>query len=614
MDDTAAAEYLAQHGLADLFQKLTSEKPEDPYKFLVDNVSALSLEKTSAPEESTESAAESPAEPAVPASDEQPKEGEGEDNKSKKKKKKKDKGAKPKKQQGPNKGGGVSAKKAEDVPLWYEQVITKSEMMEYYPVKGCYIYRPWAYKTWELIQGWFDGKIKELGVENCYFPLFIPKVYLEREKDHLDDFAPEIAMVTKCGDRELEEPVAIRPTSETAMYASFKNWIQSHRDLPLRLNQWCSVVRMEVRQTNFFLRHREFLWQEGHTAFANEQEATTEVRQILQLYAQIYEELMACPVIRGTKTKAETFPGAEYTETVEVFIPPTGRALQGATSHHLGQRFAKMFGIEFQDPSDPTGKSREFAYQNSWGLSTRSMAAPIMIHGDDRGLVLPPRIAGFQVVIVPVGLKASSPDELRQQVKQKCEEYREKLVSAGIRVKFDERDNSPGWKFNHWEMKGVPIRVEVGPKDIEKESFVIAKRNHSDPKVAKSFGKDSQVVEDIQKALDDVHNELFAKAVAERDACMSSATEWNGFNSLLNSGKMVLIPFCGDPACEDIIKAKSKDEASEAEVMGGLKMGAKSLCVPMEEKYQTDCPETCINPNCPTGKKVEKWTLFGRSY
>lgn len=428
------------------------------------------------------------------------------------------------------------------------------------------------------------------------------------------DFAPEIAMVTKCGDRELEEPVAIRPTSETAMYASFKNWIQSHRDLPLRLNQWCSVVRMEVRQTNFFLRHREFLWQEGHTAFATKEEAETEVRQILELYANIYEDLMAVPVVRGTKTKAETFPGADYTQTVEVFIPATGRALQGATSHHLGQRFSKMFGIEFQDPSDPTGKTREHAYQNSWGLSTRSMAAPIMVHGDDRGLVLPPRIAGFQVVIVPVGLKASSPDDLRKTVSDKCEEYRAKLADAGIRVKLDQRDNSPGWKFNYWEMKGVPVRLEVGPKDIEKGSFIMAKRNPEDPKTGKVFGSDGQVVEDVKAVLDAVHDELFAKAVVERDACIASADEWKDFSPLLNSGKMVLIPFCGDVACENKIKNLTKEEASEAEVMGGLKMGAKSLCVPLEEKFQPACPATCINPDCPSGIKVEKRTLFGRSY
>merc|ERR1712050_403857 len=257
-------------------------------------------------------------------------------------------------------------------------------------------------------------------------------------------------MVTKFGNSELDEPVAIRPTSETAMYAAYSNWVQSHRDLPIKLNQWCSVVRWEVKQTTPFLRTREFLWQEGHTAHANKPDAEKEVLDILELYAGVYEHLMAIPVVRGTKTKAETFPGADYTTTVEAFIPATGRAIQGATSHHLGQNFSKMFDISFQDPNDPSGKARAFAYQNSWGITQRTIGVMAMVHGDDKGLVCPPNVAAYQVVIVIVGLKATTTDAERELVKSKAMEYYMKLSQAGVRVKLDERDQSPGWKFNFW--------------------------------------------------------------------------------------------------------------------------------------------------------------------
>jgi bifunctional glutamyl/prolyl-tRNA synthetase len=421
-------------------------------------------------------------------------------------------------------------------------------------------------------------------------------------------------MVTRCGNTEIEEPVAIRPTSETAVYDAYSNGVQSHRDLPIKLNQWCSVVRWEVKQTTPFIRTREFLWQEGHSAFATRDEAAKEVLDILELYAGVYEHLMAVPCVKGTKTKAETFPGADYTTTVEVFIPATGRAIQGGTSHHLGQNFSKMFDITFQDPNDPTGKKKEFAYQNSWGLSQRSISTLIMIHGDDKGLVLPPRVASYQVVIVPVGLKASSTDDERKKVSSKCEEYHQKLTDAGLRVMLDVSDNSPGWKFNHWEMKGVPVRIELGPMDIQKGEFVMAKRNIPDPKKGKVAGKDGKLVDDVKRILDEIHDELYSTALSDRDSRMASVDVWKDFSPQLNQGKMVLIPFCGDVACEDMIKDKSKEESQEAEVMGGLKMGAKSLCVPHEDKYNTKCPSKCINPDCPTGKKVERRTLFGRSY
>ncbi|CAK9089222.1 Bifunctional glutamate/proline--tRNA ligase (Bifunctional aminoacyl-tRNA synthetase) [Includes: Glutamate--tRNA ligase (Glutamyl-tRNA synthetase) [Durusdinium trenchii] len=511
------------------------------------------------------------------------------------------------------KGGGLVNKKAENVPDWYAEVIGKGELIEKYPVKGCFILRPWAYKLWEQVQGWLDKRIKEIGVENCYFPMFIPKCYMEKESDHLDDFAPELAMVTKFGNEDIDEPVAIRPTSETAMYAAYSDWVQSHRDLPIKLNQWCSVVRWEVKQTTPFLRTREFLWQEGHTAFAEKAPAEAEVLAILELYARVYEELLAVPVVRGTKTKAETFPGADYTTTVEAFIPATGRAIQGATSHHLGQNFSKMFEIQFQDPKDESGKGIEHAYQNSWGLTQRVIGVMVMVHGDDKGLVLPPNVAGIQVVIVPVGIKATSTEEEKTTLKRVSEEYEKMLQDAGVRAFLDgDNVNSPGWKFNQWEMKGVPLRIELGPNDIAKGQFMMARRHVLDPK-EKLVGRHDSVVEDVKRTLDEIHQALYGKALKERDERLASVDEWKDFSPNLNAGKLVLIPFCGEKECEEKIKEKSKEEAQEVEVAGGLKMGAKSLCIPHEEKYKKDCPTKCICPDCPCNN-VKQRTLFGRSY
>jgi len=511
----------------------------------------------------------------------------------------------------PSKGGGLDVRKAEDVPGWYDQVITKAELIQAYPVKGCFTLRPWAYRIWELIQRWFDTEIKLLGVENCYFPMFIPKCYLQKEEAHLDDFAAEVAWVTKFGNEDLEEPVAIRPTSETAMYAAYSDWVQSYRDLPIKLNQWCSVVRWEVKQTTPFLRTREFLWQEGHTAFADKASADKEVLEILELYAAVYEKLLAVPVVRGTKTKAETFPGADYTTTVEAFIPVTGRAIQGATSHHLGQNFSKMFDISFQDPQDPTKRAN--AWQNSWGITQRTLGVMIMVHGDDKGLILPPPIACFQVVLVPVGINAKSTEDDRKQLADKCASYLRIMTDAGIRVKLDDRDQTPGWKFNHWELKGVPLRMELGPMDLAKGEFIMARRHIADPKESKITGKDATMVADVNSALGSIHKDLYDRALAERDACLVKIDDWKDFVPNLNKGKMLLVPFCGQPECEENIKETSKEESAAEESVGGLKMGAKSLCVPHEVLYCQPCPPKCIHPKC-TFSGVKGRTLFGRSY
>lgn len=289
---------------------------------------------------------------------------------------------------------GMEAKKEENLPDWYSQVITKGELIEYYDVSGCYILRPWSYFVWEQIKNFFDGEIRKLGVQNCYFPIFISRGALEREKDHINDFSPEVAWVTKSGQSDLAEHIAIRPTSETGMYPAFAKWIQSHRDLPYKLNQWNNVVRWEFKHPQPFLRTREFLWQEGHTAFSNYKDASDEVYQILDLYAKVYTDLLAVPVIKGRKTEKEKFAGADWTTTIEAYISASGRGIQAATSHHLGQNFSKMFGIEFEAPE--TGQ-KQYVYQNSWGLTTRTIGILTMIHGDNDGLILPPRVAFYQV-------------------------------------------------------------------------------------------------------------------------------------------------------------------------------------------------------------------------
>jgi prolyl-tRNA synthetase len=293
---------------------------------------------------------------------------------------------------------GIEFKKEANFSKWYSQVITKSEMIEYYDVGGCYILRPNAYFIWEQIMGYFDSRIKTLGVKNCYFPMFVNEKTLMKEKDHLEGFSPEVAWVTKSGQSELENPIAIRPTSETIMYPSFAKWIKSHRDLPLLLNQWTNVVRWEFKHPTPFIRTREFLWQEGHTAHATLDDADTFVHKILDGYADVYEHVLACPVVKGRKSEDEKFAGAKHTTTVELYVPVSGRGIQGATSHNLGQNFSKMFEIQFEDRD----AQKQLAWQTSWGLSTRSIGAMIMIHSDNKGMVLPPRVAQTQVVIIPI--------------------------------------------------------------------------------------------------------------------------------------------------------------------------------------------------------------------
>uniref|UniRef100_A0A4W4HFL0 Glutamyl-tRNA synthetase n=1 Tax=Electrophorus electricus TaxID=8005 RepID=A0A4W4HFL0_ELEEL len=500
--------------------------------------------------------------------------------------------------QGPKKQTrlGLEAKKEENLAEWYSQVITKAEMIEYYDVSGCYVLRPWAYAIWESIKDFFDGEIKKLGVENCYFPMFVSQAALEKEKTHIADFAPEVAWVTRSGKTELAEPIAVRPTSETGHDSYMTRYtfeIRNTLPMPNGLTNFCKIK----------IRTREFLWQEGHTAFATQEEAVEEVMQILDLYARVYEELMAIPVVKGRKTEKEKFAGGDYTTTIEAFISASGRAIQGATSHHLGQNFSKMFEIVFEDPKKPGEK--QLAYQNSWGITTRTIGVLTMVHGDNMGLVLPPRVACLQVIIIPCGITASLPEAEKELLLSQCTKYLSRLQKANIRVKGDLRDNySPGWKFNHWELKGVPIRLEVGPKDLKQGQCVAVRRDTGEKVVL----PDAETEKMIKLLLEEIQDNLFKRASVDLKEHMVAADTMDEFQKELDQGKIVQIPFCGGIECEDWIKkTTAKDQDLEP---GAPSMGAKSLCIPFRPLKTLQPGQMCVSGKEP----AQHYTLFGRSY
>jgi prolyl-tRNA synthetase len=505
-----------------------------------------------------------------------------------------------------SKEGMVWAKK-ENFADWYTDVITKSQMIDYYDISGCYVLRPWSYEIWERIQEYLDTKFKSIGVKNCYFPMFVTSEKLNREKDHVEGFAPEVAWVTKSGESDLKEPIAIRPTSETIMYPAFKSWIRSHRDLPLRLNQWCNVVRWEFKNPTPFIRTREFLWQEGHTAHATQESAATEVMQILQFYAGAYEEMLAVPMIQGKKSKKEQFAGADYTTTIEGFIPSTGRGIQAATSHHLGQNFGKMFGISAEDDHG----NKIIPYQNSWGFTTRSIGVMVMIHGDDKGLVLPPRVAPLQVILIPIPVKDKDESD-------KMFDQGEALVVAlrgrGVRAEVDHRRvYTPGWKYNHWELKGVPLRLELGPKDMQQHQVRVVRRDNNE-KVDIPF---SDLNTRIPLLLEQIQKDMLARARKERDNCIRVVSQWSDFVKHIADGCMVLTPFCNEVEWEEQVKTRSREESlammgeeGEAENTA-TSVAAKSLCMPFENNAMPMADGTkCFI----SGKPAKCWILWGRSY
>lgn len=420
------------------------------------------------------------------------------------------------------------------------------------------------------------------------------------------------------GNTPLEKKIAIRPTSETVMYPYYAKWIRSHRDLPLRLNQWNSVVRWEFKHPQPFLRTREFLWQEGHTAHLMKEAAGEEVLQILKWYAAIYEDLLAVPVIQGRKTEKEKFAGGLYTTTVEGYIPATGRGIQGGTSHCLGQNFSQMFGITVEDPSAKEGEKKPalHVWQNSWGLSTRVIGVMVMVHGDNRGLVIPPRVVEIQVVIVPVGITAKSTDAERASLHEQCEALALILRAADVRVETDKREGySPGWKFNDWELKGVPLRLEVGPGEIEGH-FVTTSRRDIAGKDGKGKIPITELAKEVPALLETIQKDLYERAEEKFKSHVKQITEWDDFVPALNGKNVCLIPHCLTEECEDQIKELSarKDVGADdaPEDAKAPSMGAKSLCIPFEQPTGITDETKCTNPKC--SNKAEKWCLFGSKF
>lgn len=465
----------------------------------------------------------------------------------------------------------------DDFAQWYTDVCRKAELMDYSSVKGFIIYQPYSYAMWEAIQQYMDKRFKETGHENVYMPMLIPQSLLQKESDHVEGFAPECAIVTKGGLDDLEENLIIRPTSETLFCEHYAKIVNSYRDLPKLYNQWCSVVRWE-KTTRPFLRGSEFLWQEGHTVHASETEARAETLQMLEIYEDTAKNLLAIPMLTGRKTEREKFAGAEETYTIEALMHD-GKALQSGTSHYFGQGFAKAFDMKFLSKENKL----EYVYQTSWGVSTRLLGAIIMVHGDNNGLVLPPRVAPTQVMIIPI-------QQQKAGVLDKAYEIEKQLKEAGIRVKVDASDKSPGWKFSEAEMRGVPLRLEIGPKDIENNACVIAKRNDG---TKEKYALDQELINTIETLLDTIHDEMYQKALNHRNSNIRQVNTYDEFKTTLETkGGYIKMMWCGDEACE----VKIKEET-----------GATSRCIKEEEEAFGD-----VCPIC--GKPAKKVVYFAKAY
>ena len=464
----------------------------------------------------------------------------------------------------------------EDFAKWYTDIVLKAELADYAETKGCIVIRPYGYAIWENIQNYADKKFKEVGVKNTSFPVLIPESLLQKEKDHVEGFAPEVAWVTEAGGEKLEEKLCVRPTSETIITTMYAKWLSSWRDLPFVYNQWCNVLRWE-KETRPFLRSREFLWQEGHTIHETAEEAKKRTLQMLDIYVDIAENFLAIPVIKGLKTEKEKFAGADETYTIEA-MTYDGKALQSGTSHYFGQNFTKPFEVKFQNRE---GKE-EYAYQTSWGISTRLIGAIIMAHGDNRGLKLPPRVAPIQVVIIPIAMH-------KEGVKEKAEELYEKL-NKKYRIEIDEREQySPGYKFNDWEMRGVPIRVEIGPRDIENGTCVIVRRDTFE----KIIVQIDKLETEINNILEKIHNNLFTSCKERMEKKTKVAYSLDEFIKIMDKEQgFIKAMWCGDSKCEERIKELT---------------AAKSRCIPFEQEEISDKCVCC-------GKKAEKMVIWGKQY
>ena len=461
-----------------------------------------------------------------------------------------------------------------DFAQWYTDIVKKAELVEYSGIKGCMIIRPTGYAIWELIQKELDARFKATGVENVYMPMFIPESLLNKEKDHVEGFAPEVAWVTHGGAEQLQERLCVRPTSETLFCDFYAKIVESHRDLPKLYNQWCSVVRWE-KTTRPFLRSMEFLWQEGHTAHATAEEAQERTIQMLNLYADFCEDILAIPMVRGQKTDKEKFAGAKDTYTIEALMHD-GKALQSGTSHNFGDGFAKAFGIQYTDKENKL----QYVHQTSWGMTTRLIGAVIMVHGDNNGLVLPPAIAPTQVVVIPIRQQAAG-------VLETADKIREKL--GGCRVKVDDSDRSPGWKFAEHEMRGVPVRIEIGPKDIEAGQAMVARRDTGE-KVAIAI---DALETEIPKLLDKIQKEMLERARVHRDEHTFDAHTMEEMEDIAaNKPGFIKAMWCGDRACEDKLKEVA---------------GVSSRCMPFAQETISD---TCV---C-CGKPAKKLVYWGKAY
>lgn len=464
----------------------------------------------------------------------------------------------------------------EDFAQWYTDVVVKAELIAYSSVKGCMIIKPDGYAIWENIQRELDRRFKETGVENVYMPMFIPESLLEKEKDHVEGFAPEVAWVTHGGLNELQERLCVRPTSETLFCDFYKDLIQSYRDLPKVYNQWCSVVRWE-KETRPFLRSREFLWQEGHTAHATAEEAQERTIQMLNLYGDFCEQVLAMPVIRGQKTEKEKFAGAEATYTIEALMHD-GKALQSGTSHNFGDGFAKAFGIQFTDRDNQL----KYVHQTSWGMTTRLIGAIIMVHGDNDGLVLPPAVAPTQLMVIPV-------QQHREGVAEKAQEICDRL-KAICRTKIDLTDKKPGWKFSEQEMRGIPLRLEIGPKDMEENKCVLVRRDTRE-KLSVSL---DEIETEVPKLLEQIQRDMFERAKAHRDSHIWDAHDYEELKDIAeNKPGFIRGMWCGEQACEDRIKEE---------------LAVTSRCLPFNDQEQI--AGTCV---C-CGKPAHKLVYWGKAY
>ena len=491
---------------------------------------------------------------------------------------------------------GIQNKKEENFSDWYSECITKSEMIDYYDISGCYILRPWSYEIWEKIQSYLDALIKKIGVRNYNFPLFVSQKALFKEKEHVEGFSPEVAWVTKSGKGDIDPPIAIRPTSETIMYPAFAKWIRSHRDLPLLANQWTNIVRWEFKNPTPFIRTREFLWQEGHTVHETFEEAEKMVYTILDYYRMVYEDLCACPVIPGIKSENEKFPGGFCTTSIEGLLP-NGKAVQCATSHHLGQNFSKMFEITFLDKE----KKKQTAWQTSWGLTTRTIGVLVMMHGDNKGLVLPPKVAPTQVVIVPIKTSKDKAEEILGKGK----EIYEQLKNADIRVIFDDSEmHTPGWKYAEWELKGVPIRIEYGKKDLSKDQVTFFCRDN----LEKFPVKLTEVVDKIKETLEVIQKRMFEKQLERVKNSTTQATDFDKFLEGLNKGNIIYTPWCKDSDCEDKVKEKVKEIAAKSEEQDTVGT-CKTLNMPLDQPKLEEGTKCFF-----CGKPAKATAIWGRSY